>query len=502
MDNPIIFGKSLEEWKASFPVLSESGKPGKSASGGIRDTRISMVGRKRPSSPKRMWRRRRPDCSGLPLFWSVSFLSLKRAGGLSNPLFERFPGWPPGERRSTEKILRENSFSRWIATLPISGSIKARGGIYEGAQACGGFGPSGGGFSRGKIPMLFLQSLRSVPSFRSILWRWVPREIWGLSIGIMGAALGFQVFVHMSTDAKQWKKDLLRSRGARVIEHHGDYGRAVEEGRRQAREDPRMHFVDDESSEDLFLGYATAAGRLQKQLRETGYPGGSGASAFRLSSLRAWGVLPEGITLGLKFLFWRCGALFLCGAHPCPLCSFGDSHGGCTTGWGWRISAWTTVPMRTALRWGRMSGLVGRGVGSLVSGGFTVSDATPLPPSGSSERCGGSLFRALRSCGGAGAVSLEGMPRDGSPTKRGVFRRGLWREGTQCGLGHRRKYGSPGDANRVLPARAGAFIALLHGAEVVAVDGCSQKRSLSCHFFWVFEVFPCQKKLVKPLVSV
>lgn len=94
----------------------------------------------------------------------------------------------------------------------------------------------------------------------------------GLSVGLMGAALGFQTVVHMSADAKAWKKDLLRMGGATVIEYKGNYSDAVEKGQIQSQQNPKSYFVDDEHSVNLFLGYAVAASRLRRQLAEWEIP--------------------------------------------------------------------------------------------------------------------------------------------------------------------------------------------------------------------------------------
>jgi len=57
----------------------------------------------------------------------------------------------------------------------------------------------------------------------------------------------------MSKEAAAWKKEKLRSLGARVVEHEGDYSSAVAQARQIASSNPKAHFVDDEESVILFL---------------------------------------------------------------------------------------------------------------------------------------------------------------------------------------------------------------------------------------------------------
>ena len=170
--------------------------------------------------------------------------------------------------------LTANQGRLWVKadhSLPIAGSVKARGGFHEVLEVAEQLALKNGLLQ----PDADYRAL-ALPAARALFAR---HQIavgstgnLGMAIGVLAAALGFRAVVHMSTEAKKWKKQRLRQRGVEVVEHAGDYEQAVSSGRTLAQTDPLCHFVDDERSLSLFMGYSAAALHLQDQLLAQGVP--------------------------------------------------------------------------------------------------------------------------------------------------------------------------------------------------------------------------------------
>ncbi|MFC4296428.1 D-serine ammonia-lyase [Castellaniella hirudinis] len=346
-------------------------------------------------------------CAGL---LARLFPELEAAGGrLSSPLS---PIPRLQQRLSSVGEPGAGSEGAWFLKrddiLPVAGSVKARGGFHE--TLCLAERLT---LEAGLLNADADRARLAEPSVRQYLGRHTlsvgSTGNLGLAIGLIGAGLGFHAAVHMSSDAKAWKKDRLRNCGITVIEHAGDYAAAVASGRAAALDDPLTHFVDDERSEALFLGYAAAARELLDQLQAARRPVDAAHPLFVYLPCGVGGA-PGGIAYGLKRLLGPHVHCFFAepAASPCMLV---------------QLAADTRTPVSVhdigldnqteadGLAVGLASPLVAPLMSRLLAGVFTVDDATLFRDALTLEQAEGISIEPSAAAGLRGPRWLLGSPR-------------------------------------------------------------------------------------------
>lgn len=366
----IVMGKTWSEWENEYPIISDIRA--------LRETAWINPYKEtcdKASAECELTMADIEDASArldrfAPYFAKVFPETAEMEGKIESPMQE-IPTMKALLEKQEGVIIPGKLWIKLDSHLPISGSIKARGGIYEVLKTAEDIALKEGFltendnyevFDSEKFHELFSKYSIGVGSTGNL----------GLSIGIMSAKLGFQVTVHMSADARQWKKDMLRSKGVTVMEYESDYSVAVKEGRKMAEKDPYCHFVDDENSKTLFLGYSVAALRMKKQLKEKGIQVDRQHPVFVYLPCGVGGG-PGGVAFGLKMVFGDAVHCFF--AEPTHSCCM---MLGMATGANSQVSVQDfgvdNQTVADGLAVGRASGFVGRLMRPFMSGCYSLTD--------------------------------------------------------------------------------------------------------------------------------
>ncbi|WON78821.1 D-serine ammonia-lyase [Serratia sp. UGAL515B_01] len=301
----------------------------------------------------------------------LAFPEMQKSNGIIESEVVEIPAMQKALEQRYEQAIAGRVWLKKDSHLPISGSIKARGGIYAVLTYAEKLAIEAGILDvEDDYSIMFSDKFRQFFSQYSIAVGSTGNL--GMSIGIISTKLGFSVNVHMSADAREWKKRKLREHGVNVVEYVQDYGVAVAQGRKQASSDPRCFFIDDENSKTLFLGYAVAGGRLKKQFEQMNITVDKNHPLFVYLPCGVGGG-PGGVAFGLKLAFGDdVHCIFAEPTHsPCMLLGV---HTGLHDNIAVQDLGIDNVTAADGLAVGRASGFVGRAMERLLDGFYTLDD--------------------------------------------------------------------------------------------------------------------------------
>ena len=365
-----VYGKDLERWKSEFPLMAPllqltpvswfnpAVAPMAQALNDI------VLGPADISDASARLQRFAP-------FLAQAFPEVAASNGIIESELVDIPDFAQAVRQRYDVSQPVKLLLKKDSHLPISGSVKARGGIYEVLFHAEQLAIRHGllnvnddyrKLAEPECQALFGAHKIAVGSTGNL----------GMSIGISAARLGFVTTVHMSADARQWKKDKLRAHGVTVIEYAGDYGQAVEHGRKEADADPTCHFIDDENSTTLFLGYAVAGERLKAQFDQRGLKVDAQHPLFVYLPCGVGGG-PGGIAFGLKVAFGDHVHCIFAEPTQSP-CMMMGVYTGLHEALAVQDFGISNLTAADGLAVGRPSGFVGRSMQRMLDGYYTLGD--------------------------------------------------------------------------------------------------------------------------------